>query len=277
MILLAVWPLGCSSLEMSSLLKRSRFVEAGPNNPVVDVVCLWEPAEGRGLDNLPTRGFAVQMLFLTRGNPEPAQVNGTLRVYVFDDQGTLEEQSKPLHQFDIEGEALQKYLTETNFGPAYQLFIPYTRKGTHEARCGLRVKYTPSGGGPPVYSKMAEITLPGAKSELAAQRWNPEHRRVRPDEQLRSAASLTADRPQDVALNGGSEEPRPAAASSASKAETIPLRNSAHATQARARLQKLSAQLAAPNPDQPIQPAVYEVEAPTESAPPRFRLQRDLP
>ena len=163
LLIVAAVPLGCSSLEIASLFGRQALYEAGPNNPVMDIICLWEPAEGRGLDNLPGRGFAGQVLFLTRGSAEPAKVDGDIRVYVFDDQGSLEEQAKPIHQFDFNSQAFDQYLYETNFGAAYQLFMPYTRKGSHEANCALRVRFTPADGGPPVYSKMADITLPGAK------------------------------------------------------------------------------------------------------------------
>jgi hypothetical protein len=46
-------------------------------------------------------------------------------------------------------------------GASYQIFIPYIRPGNHGANCTLRIRYTPRGGGAPVYSEMVEINLEG--------------------------------------------------------------------------------------------------------------------
>lgn len=136
---------------------------ADARHPVIEILCLWEPGEGRGLDNLPTRGFAGQILFFTTGRPVPCQVDGDVRIYVFDDMGDAESNARPLHQFDFKPEAWATYLHETNIGGSYQLFIPYTRKGPHQAECAIRVRYTPRDG-LPVYSKMANVVLSGSKS-----------------------------------------------------------------------------------------------------------------
>ncbi|QDU37738.1 hypothetical protein Mal4_20550 [Maioricimonas rarisocia] len=154
---------GCQSLDLFSTMSgRKPLKEATPQQPAIEVLCFWEAAEGRGLDNLPTRGFAGQVLFFTSGNAEPVKVDGDVRVYLFDDQGSAEEQAKPIHQFDFDAQAWETFLRETNVGAAYQLFIPYTRKGVHQAECSIRVRFTPENG-LPLYSKMASITLPGKK------------------------------------------------------------------------------------------------------------------
>jgi hypothetical protein len=167
---LAVCCGGCTSLGLSALsFGKPRFAEASPSNPVSEIVCLWEPGEGRGLDNLPSRGFAGQLLFFTPGNPQPAKVNGDIRIYVFDDVGTIEEQAKPIYQFDSVDGAWNSYLSEANIGASYQIFIPYTRKGAYAANCSLRVRYTPAEGGPPVYSRIATVALPGRRREETAE------------------------------------------------------------------------------------------------------------
>ena len=104
---------------------------------VAEIVCLWEAAEGIGLDGLPTRGFAGQVLFFPRGQPEPIRIDGDIMIYVFDDHGTEAEQARPLHQFEFPAVAWNSFLYKTNLGPAYQLFIPYTRKGGNFASCAL--------------------------------------------------------------------------------------------------------------------------------------------
>src|SRR6188474_3099040 len=95
---------GCSA---TSLFKwgGDGFVHSGPKNPVSEVVSVWQPGEGTDGDGKMTRGFVGQLYFFTANNPSPVVVDGTVRVYLFDDQGTPEEQIKPIHQFDFSPEA----------------------------------------------------------------------------------------------------------------------------------------------------------------------------
>ncbi len=157
--LLACWLLlttvGCATLHFPHLDLRSR--KATARNPVAKVVCLWEPAEGRDPKGNPCHGFAGQILFLNSSSL-PVSVDGDVRVYLFDDQGTIEEQSEPLHKFDFDSGAWAQHYTYGTLGPAYNVFIPYMRHGTYEATCALRLRLTPKQG-PAIFSEMASIEL----------------------------------------------------------------------------------------------------------------------
>lgn len=177
-VVLAVTTSGCASISIPFVGHKPEVVSATPQNPVVDAITLWQPGEGRGLDNLPTRGFAGQLLFFTYRHPTPARVDGKVTVYVFDDVGSVEEQSRPIWQRTFGSEEWNALGMQTNLGTAYQMFVPYTRKGDHEAHCSLRIKFEPSDGGPPVYSKMSGVTLPGAKSQLGDSKLT--HKRIEP-------------------------------------------------------------------------------------------------
>lgn len=152
--------MSCMGCQLMNGMKLASFPEASVEHPVVEIICVWQPGEGTGMDGLPCRGFAGQILFFAMGEKAPVKVDGKIRIYVFDDQGTEAEQELPIHQFDFDATAFNNFLTSTNMGAAYQLFVPYTRKGTHGATCTLRVRYTPDEGAS-VYSKMATIILPG--------------------------------------------------------------------------------------------------------------------
>lgn len=154
---------GCQTLGLGLLGGNSK-----PVRNVREIVCLWEPAEGIGLDGLPTRGFAGQLLFFEPGNDSPVLVEGDVMIYVFDDQGGPEEQSRPLHQFEFPSAVWQTFARDTNLGPAYQLFIPYTRKGGHYADCAIRVRLTPPEQ-LPVWSKLTNLPLPGRKTARSAE------------------------------------------------------------------------------------------------------------
>lgn len=151
---------GCATLDFDLANFGREATEH--TSQVSEVVCLWEAAEGVGLDGLPCRGFAGQIMFFTQGRAEPVRINGGVRVYVFDDHGTIEEQSRPLHEFEFPAEAWNTYLRKTNLGPAYQVFIPYTRKGGRLASCALRVRMSGENR-LPLYSKLATVTLPGRR------------------------------------------------------------------------------------------------------------------
>jgi hypothetical protein len=150
---------GCTTLNLSRLWPAREVVEDA-RHPVTEVMCLWEAAEGTGLDGLPTRGFAGQILFFTSGQPSPAKVEGDVRVFLFDDEGVRGDKAQPIHQFDFPGAAWNTFITSTNFGTTYQMFIPYTKPGSHHAECEIRVRYTPEGGRP-IFSRPCTVTLTG--------------------------------------------------------------------------------------------------------------------
>ena len=136
------------------------FPKASDKNPVRSILALWQPTTGVGLDGLTCRGFAGQIFFFSHQKELPSEVNGTVRIYVFDDQGSEEDQVKPFHQFDFPAEAWKLQYCKTKLGPTYTVFIPYTRKGRHAAQCSLRVRYTPANGAP-VSSDMVNVALQG--------------------------------------------------------------------------------------------------------------------
>ena len=151
---------GCSSLNVSKLLP-SKMPEATSKNPVSAILAIWEPSEGQGVDQLPSRGFAGQILFITRRNAEPVKINGDVRIYVFDDAGDDSKQGEPIHQFDFSAEAWNRHLQTNSLGPSYHCFIPYTRKdNSSQTHCTLRVRLTTESGRT-TYSDMVSVVLPG--------------------------------------------------------------------------------------------------------------------
>lgn len=168
---------GCTTSSLfSKLMHKQKFVKATAANPAVRCLCLWEPSEGVGVDNKPARGVSGQIFFFTRSDAASVVVDGDVRIFVFDDQGSADDQTQPLHQFDFVAGTWQAHLTSTQFGPAYQLFVPYSRKGRHQAELALRVRLTPPNG-LPLYSEMAKVSLPGyerAKDKSGSDPYEPE-------------------------------------------------------------------------------------------------------
>lgn len=153
---------GCASLG-SFWEKPPAYPLATKERPATQIIAMWRPSNGTH-DGRPTRGFAGNVMFFTSKDTMPALVNGTVRVYVFDDQGTPEEQAKPIRQYDFPGPVWNTYAELSKIGPAYNLFIPYPRPGNHEATCTLSMRLIPDDGGPALFSEEAHITLDGNRN-----------------------------------------------------------------------------------------------------------------
>lgn len=162
-VLAALLP-GCASASWLKLGKES-FPKADSSNPVVRILAVWQVGEGQNAEGMTTRGFVGQIFLLDAQKQVPVAAEGSVRIYLFDDQGTSEERDRPIHQHDFPVDSWRVRLQKTKMGPAYVLFTPYVRKGAHKAECSIRIKFTPADGGAPVYSDLAPITLPGKSNK----------------------------------------------------------------------------------------------------------------
>ena len=179
---LSIYITGCAATSLFEDLTPRRVPTATTEDPVHEIVCLWEAAEGTRPDGTPARGFAGQVMFFTRGNEMPVKVGGAVTVYEFDDMGTPEEQARPLHVFRFDSTAWNVHLAEGPLGLSYNVFIPYMRKHACEANCSVRIRYDPVEG-PAAYSSLASVFLPGIPRKqnprpslevFDLQRWHPE-------------------------------------------------------------------------------------------------------
>lgn len=149
---------GCATLDIPWVKQTPK---ASARNPVVQILCMWEPSEGRDPNGAPSRGFAGQILFLGNRGGTPVAVDGDVSVYVFDDVGSDEEQTRPVHQFNFDAGAWNQHMKVGTLGPAYHCFIPYTRPGGFQANCTLRLKYAPKSGAAGMTSDASHIALKG--------------------------------------------------------------------------------------------------------------------
>ena len=130
------------------------------SKPVAKILCLWEAAEGQGLDEKPARGFAGQVMFFTYGDPSPIKVDGTVRIYQYTNFDADEEDPKPIHEFVFESTAWNAHRAEGTLGHSYNVFLPYVRKGSERATCALRVEIEDRNG-QKTSAPFTEIVLSG--------------------------------------------------------------------------------------------------------------------
>lgn len=193
---------GCATLQLP--FGKDRFEKATARNPVTQIICIWQPSEGRDPNGMPCRGFAGQILFLAGRNSLPVQIEGDVRIYLFDDQGTPEEQAKPMHQYDFDSAAWSRHLTKGTLGPTYSVFVPYTRRGVSDAQCALRLRLQ-TVNQQAVFSDMSNIVLDGRekkKSDTEPQVPTAEEAKASTD-----AVSQTMRRTTTISMNGETAKP----------------------------------------------------------------------
>ncbi len=150
---------GCSaSRELTSAMASATRKEH--KSPKVSrVVCLWEPAVGK-IPNGPKRGIIGQVLFFEGRDTAPVKVDGEVVIYVFDDHGSIEDQSKPIHKLALSPEELKAVHAETAVGHSYHIPVPYPKDHGLTTTCTMRVKHT-SVDGHVSYSDLASVLLLG--------------------------------------------------------------------------------------------------------------------
>ena len=136
---------------------------ADKDNPAVRCICLWQPADGTW-EGRPSRGFGGQVFFLDRKTARPIAVKGDVRIHVFDNFGPRKDHGKPVHTFDFTKGAWNAFLVKTQFGPAYNIFVPYTRPGYHKTEGAVRVRLA-GNDVPTVFSDMSYVKLEGTNEK----------------------------------------------------------------------------------------------------------------
>jgi hypothetical protein len=156
---------GCASMPLFGS-KTANFEHADAKNPAVEILALWQAAEGPGPKGVPIRGFSGQIYFFTQAKQFPVAVDGSVRVYLFDDHGSLKEQAEPIAVFDFDAAHWRTGARNSALGPGYSVFVPYPRNDYHQTTCSLRIRFTPTAG-PRIYSSPASVVLsgPSAKAE----------------------------------------------------------------------------------------------------------------
>jgi hypothetical protein len=122
------------------------------------ILCLWEAAEGQGLDGRPSRGFAGQILFFGSRDAAPIPVHGTVRIFEYENYDRDDTNPKPIHVFVFEDAAWNVHRAESTVGQAYNVFLPYVKRHKGLAACALKVEFV-SDNGRTISSPITEITL----------------------------------------------------------------------------------------------------------------------
>lgn len=130
------------------------------------ILCLWEAAEGQGLDGQPSRGFAGQILFFGPGDAAPFPVHGTIRIFEYDNFDPDEDSPKPIHAFVFDDGGWNAHRSESTMGESYNVFLPYVKHHKGRARCALKVEFTAENGRT-ISSPITEVSLQARQQKSA--------------------------------------------------------------------------------------------------------------
>lgn len=181
---------GCSSL---GLAKSRTFATETSKNPATKCLCLWQQAEGTTAEGKRTRGIAGQVFFFPLDGEIPVKVQGDIRAFLFDDVGSAEEQTRPIHQVALSSAEWNSTITETQFGPAYNIFVPYPRTGGQEVNCALRLRLTRPDGSE-LFSDMSQVKLAGTTRRSTENQFTPNHGHQKAPEERQ------ASRPEETGI-----------------------------------------------------------------------------
>lgn len=171
--------IGCTSLTVPHIEQsETETIKAKPAR----CLCLWQPVNAEDETGQPLRGFGGQVYFFAAGSEEPIEVDGAVRVFVFDDIGTPEQQARPKDVQDYDPLVWKSFLQKSQFGPNYAVFIPYTNGSLSESICSLRLRLDQPDGSQ-VFSEMATVKLAGKPREDKSIRQlvSPREHLIRPD------------------------------------------------------------------------------------------------
>ena len=135
---------GCA--DTAFIQSRGKFLRGAHNKTqarqAARILCLWEAAEGQGLDGQPSRGFAGQILFFGPGDAAPFPVHGTIRIFEYDNFDPNENSPKPIHAFVFDDGGWNAHRSESTMGESYNVFLPYVKHHAGRAKCALKVEFT---------------------------------------------------------------------------------------------------------------------------------------
>ena len=169
-LLMSIITVGCA--ETSLIKFPGKFLadtrEKHQQHQVARILCLWEPAEGQGLDGRPSRGFAGQILFFGFGDAAPVPVHGTVRIYEYENFNPDEIDPTPAHVFVFDDSGWNAHRAESTVGQGYNVFLPRVKNHQGPAHCALKIEFTAENGRT-ISSPVTEITLDSRQRHGTAQ------------------------------------------------------------------------------------------------------------
>ncbi len=171
--------IGCTSLTVPHIEQsETTTIKGKPSR----CLCMWQPVKAANASGQPVQGFGGQVFFFEAGSEEPIEVEGDVRVFVFDDVGTPEQQARPKTVKDFDSFVWKSFRNESQVGTNYAFFVPHDKASKYESNCSLRLRLDQPDGSQ-IFSDMATVKLAGElrRDKSIRQLVSPREHSIRPD------------------------------------------------------------------------------------------------
>lgn len=170
---------GCTQFDLNKNIPWGDGDDVPAGTPT-KVVAVWTDTVLYRTGREPVRGFGGRLMFYAGEKEKPIQVDGSLVVYAFDEEGRDEADTRPDRKYVFTPEQLPKHYSRSDIGHSYSVWIPWDTAGKEQKEIALIVRFTPRHG-PAVVSEQTTQLLPGDETEaLRAQRSRQPAEAVKP-------------------------------------------------------------------------------------------------
>jgi hypothetical protein len=122
------------------------------------------------------RGFGGRILFYQNSHDKPVVVDGTLTVYVFEENEAGNFDTKPTCKYVFLPEHLSRYYSRSKLGHSYSVWIPFDEAGSPRCEVMLLARFEDARSGKVIVSKPVRKSLPGPASQ--EQKFKTENRKT---------------------------------------------------------------------------------------------------
>ena len=172
---------GCAPLNFREPLQLPWVSAEKPQVPE-EIVATWKDTVLTTPNRPATRGFGGRLMFYRDRGKSPVQVEGSLVVYAFDEDGRDPDDPKPDRKFVFTAEQFAKHYSKSEIGHSYSIWLPWDEVGGPQKTISLIVNFLPTGAGV-VKAEQTRHLLPGIvarRQELAKPARQPHRPQVQP-------------------------------------------------------------------------------------------------
>lgn len=163
---LLLLPSGCQfAPDMTRRSKEFLFGEATREVPDRMMV-IWTDTVLHQPQQPGVRGFGARIYFFKGNGTEPIEVDGGLAVYAFNASGNAPLSSKPERKFVFTADQFSKFLSHTDMGPSYSIWVPWDQVGGASVQLSLVTRFEGRHGGVVISDPTVKL-LPGVDAPIA--------------------------------------------------------------------------------------------------------------
>ena len=106
------------------------------------------------------RGFGGRIYFYKGNNADPIEVDGGVAIYAFDAADGPQSSTKPKRKFVFTADQFAEYMSHTDLGPSYSVWIPWDQVGGPSQQLSLVTRFEGRQGGVVISDPVIKL-LPG--------------------------------------------------------------------------------------------------------------------